>query len=60
MTDEQSKESHTDEQAQFDLKNVKVVGTVEPSDYVPKDPEEAEDLRIKMLSLQHLNIVITE
>lgn len=59
MTSEQRK-SHQDEQAELDPKNVKIIGTVTPPNYVPEDPDEAEALRIKMLSLQHLNIVITD
>ncbi len=49
-----------DEQLELDPKNMKLFGTVTPPDYVPEDPDEAEALRVQMLSLQHLSINITE
>ena len=59
MSNEQGKPQQH-EQAEFEPKNVKFNVSVTPPDCVPEDPDEAEALRIKMLSLQHLNIVITE
>lgn len=58
MISEQRK-SQQDEQSELDPKNVKFNVSITPPDYVPEDPDEAEELRIKLLSLQHLSINIT-
>lgn len=60
MDNQNEREPQQDDQSELDLRNMRIISTVDPLDHVPEDPDEAEELRIKMLSLQHLSINITD